>query len=452
MATTKKDAWKPWHGFAIEIGPDTDLQGDGLLVYEYASGGYAPVAAVSTPNEAQEIAASYEPEAAGAARSSTPAARRSLGGFSYAGVPPEFRCLAGLDGVWFYNGLVKKRSCIFVVHSSNVYAAAGAMGIAMARNESSGNFDPTSGSIAGGRPDPLARSQTSAPCATDPMIKVDFRTDWADFLQKDMTASGLAFHQSRTLEENTDRYLNAKRRIPRQAARRIHESKELRIPPQYANDYSALTGLIHEGGDLKPYLSRDIGKKRSPDKNDPLLNRWGIQHLHFRRRGPGDVLFVKITDTDVFVIQTFPHDDPQVWVNTSLLQIMHDNWPEMAEGRVVGIPGESLLSSERLALQYRDRNFATTMSDGMVYLSPGGGVLESGQCFDDRLASDRIVGHLAYWQKVVENNGVNFRTTLNVPSPEELPIKLTFENEDWWRAPILYAPIKQARLSLTFRR
>ena len=66
MTTTKKNAWKPWHGFAIEIGPDTDLQGDGLLVYEYASDGYTPVAAVSTPNEAQEIAASYQAEAAGA--------------------------------------------------------------------------------------------------------------------------------------------------------------------------------------------------------------------------------------------------------------------------------------------------------------------------------------------------------------------------------------------------
>jgi len=62
---TKKSARKPWHGFAIEIGPDTDLGGDGLLMYEYASSGYIPVAAVSTPNEAQEIAASYKPEVTG---------------------------------------------------------------------------------------------------------------------------------------------------------------------------------------------------------------------------------------------------------------------------------------------------------------------------------------------------------------------------------------------------
>ncbi len=283
------------------------------------------------------------------------------------------------------------------------------------------------------------------------MLRVDFRADWAAFIRSDMTAYGLTFNQSRTLEQNTDRYLNAKRRTPRQAPRTIHESKELRIPPQYEKEYSALTKLIREGGDLRPYLSRDVGKKKSSDKNDPLLNRWGIQHLHFRRRGPGDVLFMKITDTDAFVIQAFPHDDAQVWVNTSMLQILHDNWPETAEGRVAGIPGESLPASERLALQYRNRNFATAMSDGTVYLSPGGGVMESGQCADDRVASDRIFVYLADWQRAVEGNAANFRAALGIPSPEELALHLTFENEDWWRNPILYAPIRQAKLPLTLQ-
>jgi hypothetical protein len=79
------------------------------------------------------------------------------------------------------------------------------------------------------------------------------------------------------------------------------------------------------------------------------------------------------------------------------------------------------------------------MSDGSVYLSPGGGVLEFGQCFDDLTARDRIFSWLAYWQKVVEDNGANFRATLNIRSPEELSIKLTFDNDDGWRAPILYS-------------
>jgi hypothetical protein len=265
-----------------------------------------------------------------------------------------------------------------------------------------------------------------------------------------MTVYGLTLSQSRTLEENTDRHLNAKRRIPRQAARTIHESKELRIPSQYATDYSALAKLIREGGDFEPYLSRDI-RKKALDKNDPLLNRGGIQHLHFRRGGSDDVLFVKITDTDVFVIQALPHVYRQVWVNTSLLQILHENWPETAEGRVAGIPGEPLPATERLALQDRNENFATAMSDGTVYLSPGGGVTKSGQCFDDRVDSDRIFSYLAYWQRVVEDNAANFRTALGIPAPEELALNLTFENEDWWRSPILYAPIKHAKLTLAFQ-
>jgi hypothetical protein len=64
----KKGNKRATAGFGIEIGPDTDLRGEGLLVYEYVSGGYTPVAAVSTPNEAQEIAASYKGEAAGTFR------------------------------------------------------------------------------------------------------------------------------------------------------------------------------------------------------------------------------------------------------------------------------------------------------------------------------------------------------------------------------------------------
>jgi len=54
---TKKQPWKDWHGFAIELKPDTDLRG-GILIAAYESGAYEPIAGVSTINEAKEIAAS----------------------------------------------------------------------------------------------------------------------------------------------------------------------------------------------------------------------------------------------------------------------------------------------------------------------------------------------------------------------------------------------------------
>ena len=54
MARTRKQAWKEWHGFAIELKPDTDLR-IGMLIAEYAGGSYEPIACVSTINEGKEI-------------------------------------------------------------------------------------------------------------------------------------------------------------------------------------------------------------------------------------------------------------------------------------------------------------------------------------------------------------------------------------------------------------
>ena len=57
MARTQTQAWQEWHGFAIEIQPETDLR-MGILVAEYESGAYEPIAVVATVNEAKEIAES----------------------------------------------------------------------------------------------------------------------------------------------------------------------------------------------------------------------------------------------------------------------------------------------------------------------------------------------------------------------------------------------------------
>ena len=66
-------------------------------------------------------------------------------------------------------------------------------------------------------------------------------------------------------------------------------------------------------GDLKPCLSRDILKKGRPDRNDGLLNAWGIQHLHLRTPGTDQLLFCMITDT----IKTLPHNDKHLWSTDS---------------------------------------------------------------------------------------------------------------------------------------
>jgi len=278
-------------------------------------------------------------------------------------------------------------------------------------------------------------------------VNVDFTGDWCDFLRHSgMATCGLTYDESRTLEHNTMRYLNAHdRRVPITAPRAVHESRELSIPQEYQADYGALKSLITSVGDLKPYLSRDILKKKRPDKNDGLLNSWGIQHLHFRPQGTPHILLCRITDTDVFVIQALPHDH-DVWVDTSLLQILHDNWPEeVAAGKVQGIQGEAMPSRERLALRNQNANFATTMTDGTVYLAPGGGLTASGDCFEDRINCAKIFAELAYWQDVVKSNAARFRAALSWPASKEFSMRMVFDGRDCW----LYEPTSGSVISLT---
>lgn len=343
---------------------------------------------------------------------------------------------------------LKGKTRTFVVHSNtSPYAAAAAMGAAMGRSQARGPYFHLAGERMSG-----VQSEAGTPgaCELAPSnLKVDFRSDWAEFLsQKGMAICGLNYDQSRTLEENTMRYLNAhNRRIPSTARRTVHESRELSVPQKYEADYIALKSLISSGGDLKPYLSRDIVKKKSPDKNDGLLNAWGLQHLHFRPEGTAHILLCRITDTDLFVVQALPHDHG-VWVDTSLLQVLHDNWPEeIAAGKWHGVTGEALPSSERLSLRNHNANFATTMRDGTVYLAPGGGLMASGDCSEDRTDCDKIFAELRYWQEIVRSNAGRFRAALNWPVSKELTIKMIFADRECR----LYEPTNGSRLSLTIQ-
>jgi hypothetical protein len=328
----------------------------------------------------------------------------------------------------------------FVVHSStSPYAAVAAMGVAMGRSRELGSYFHFSTELI-----PVVQLDDSADSGVS-NLKIDFQGDWARFIrQKGAPACGLKLDESRTLEENTMRYLNARRRIPTPRPRKVHESRELFVPQEDRQDYLALKSLITSGADLKPYLSKDILRKKRPGKNDRALNSLGIQHFRLEETWPENILLCKITDADVFVIQALPHER-HVWVDTQLLQILHNNWPEeIAAGKVHGVPGEVRTSVERLTLRDLNANFVTTMADSTDYLAPGGGLMASGECSEDRISCDKIFGELAYWLGIVESNATRVRAALNLPSSQGLSIRMMFEDREC----CLYEPTTGKRIDL----
>jgi len=280
------------------------------------------------------------------------------------------------------------------------------------------------------------------------MIRVNLRDDWREFIEAAAPKLGLRYSMPSTFEQNTIAFLNARRRTVPRRPRIVHESREFRSQSlgQHAMDYLALKKLINEGGDLTSYLSRDVQRSRAGE-NDKALNTWGLQHLHFRPSGTRDVLFVRITDSAVFVVKFLPHGSQhrETWVDPSLLRILHDNWPDASATRELrGITPEPLSSDQRIALRKNNVNFAVAMQDGTAHMGAEVGITAAGRCIQDMLDCDRIFAELDRWQRVVEENESAIRSALKVAAPEELWIRMKFEEDGCW----FYEAVRNVRLAL----
>jgi len=339
---------------------------------------------------------------------------------------------------------VKDFKHIFVIPSNaNPYAAAAVMGMTAARSQEVGPYFRLSDNFVP-MVDGFVSEELNANAAPG-QIDADFKNDWVGYLRTaGLPACGLKYEDSRTPEENTMRFLNAyNRRIPAMKPRMVHESRELSVPSEYRQGYEGLVALIKAGGDLRPYLSRDILIKKRPDKNDPLLNSWGIQHLHFRTEGTDQLLFCVITESDVFVIQTLPHDAEHLWVNTQLIQILHRNWPDLIlRAKHDGLRPEAFSADKRHSLRGYNANFAVTVDDGTVYLPLAGGTMTSGDSLEDQVNCVKVFSELRHWQNIVVQNALAIRTALNMPASQKLIVRMAFDNRDC----CFYEPTRATRI------
>jgi hypothetical protein len=280
------------------------------------------------------------------------------------------------------------------------------------------------------------------------MIQVNLRDDWREFTEAEAPRIGLRHSATSALEQNTIAFLNARRRNVSGRPRVVQESREFlgQSLSLHATDYLALKKLISDGGDLTSYLSRDVLRSRA-EKNDKTLNSWGLHHLHFRPGGTCDVLFVRITDSAVFVVKFLPHGSQHrdTWVDPSLLRILHDNWPETSATRELrGITPEPLNSDQRIALREKNVNFAVAMQDCAAHVGAEVGITAAGRCIQDLLDCDRIFAELDRWQQIVEENEAAIRSALKMPPPEELWIRMRFEEDGCW----LYEAVRNVRIAL----
>lgn len=240
-------------------------------------------------------------------------------------------------------------------------------------------------------------------------IEIDFLSDWANILAKELEVRGYSLLGDEDVNNISHKYFNLQKRLITRQKRKIHIAKEFSCPTEHLAGLENLKDKIQKGEDLRLHLSKKIVEL---NYDDPLLNDWGIHHLHLgteldkrsfiKRTGP--VLFSRFDDLNAFFINVMPHG---TWSNQEMLRILYRNWPDTFEKyRVNGITGfENNRTDSEIALLRKGNVLSTIEVEPGVVLYPiGGGYMSSGISFEVIMVSDDYIRRISYLEDYVKSN------------------------------------------------
>lgn len=176
--------------------------------------------------------------------------------------------------------------------------------------------------------------------------------------------------------------------------------------------------LLVEGQNVTRFLSKSVDKLTF---SDGLLWDFGMHHFHLNRKLENSgfversdyLLFAVITQEDAFFVDVRPHCDPDVWVRQDLLSIVHSNWPELIESKVLrGIQGGDVQTDQEIkALRKKNLNHVAQLGNNAI--APiGGGMTTAGSSLLCQLWGSKLLHEIKRHQCYFDTQPVELRARL----------------------------------------
>jgi len=241
------------------------------------------------------------------------------------------------------------------------------------------------------------------------IIDIDLYRDWITQLKSELSAYGYDTNQMQMSEVVAHTYLNLIKRLIKPVPRIVLKAQNFSCPPDLITGLTEIERKITCGEDLSSHLSRLL---RKPTYNDPLLNDWGIHHIHlgattdsdgFVKR-TGSVLFVRFDNTNAYLIDVLSHGS---WSQQRLVKELHDNWPDSIKHfRLNGVLGQATTFTDKdvAALRKANVNTVVDLGGGVIYAPIGGGFSTSGISTEVVIRSDRCTMQLHKMQETIIDN------------------------------------------------
>ena len=225
-------------------------------------------------------------------------------------------------------------------------------------------------------------------------MSLDFLSDLSDELQILLKGYGLnvpSFEQLRQQDKRSEELKNKignndlhnlllhfftvySRRLPVRKWN-VHISDKL----SDAAEIIDIADKLSHGEDVNSLLSNRVRKLNQSKFADLLLAEWGIHHLHFEENRSDELLFIYFNGNDSYLIDILKHEKADgavvTWTNTDLIQVMHDNWPNVLRPYIFKTNSQSpvLTTEQRRTLRNKAATTTVIVNDGTEYMPMGGG-------------------------------------------------------------------------------
>ncbi|EQA72822.1 hypothetical protein [Leptospira noguchii] len=228
-------------------------------------------------------------------------------------------------------------------------------------------------------------------------LEIQFKNEMIEAGYKNVPESGDAIFIS---------YFKLQHRLIDSVPRNILKSDIFQCPSDYLNGLHELEENIRQGANINSHQSSQLLDVK---KNDPLLNDWGIYHLHLglnsERNGfvqrTSPLLFAHFTYSTAFLIDVINHGN---WSDNNLIETLQRNWPETIRHWEVKLQDiEEISASERDKIR-KAGGLLFTKINGKIFAPPGGGYTTSGTSINAVMESDKFKSHIRDIEKEIISN------------------------------------------------
>ncbi len=268
---------------------------------------------------------------------------------------------------------------------------------------------------------------------------MDFKADLVNIIKQQFDEHSICYKRDRDAIYFASRYYEMLTRRIVPAPRRVHFSDKLNDTlGKLAQETSVeqrekaleawrtvffIRHLLVEGQNVTRFLSKSVDNLTFIDG---LLWDFGMHHFHLNRELENSgfversdyLLFAVITQEDAFFVDVRPHCDPDVWVRQDLLSIVHSNWPELTESRVMrGVQGTVLTDQQKKELRRKNANHAAQIG-GNAIAPLGGGTTPAGSSLACQWLGMKLLHEIKQHQCYFDTQPVELRARLEAMGVE----------------------------------